>query len=146
MSGRSFVPSPVPCASCRFWAPFNPNVGVCRRGAPRPVESSDTVAHWPETFAEEACGEGTLRAPEAALQVCAECAYWVPSTRDGGVAPVDFNDRVRAWWHRAGRCVRHAPGPLAAPGARLVWPATHGSDSCGEGAPLAPPPPVGEQA
>lgn len=135
MSGRDGAAPPVRCASCRFWAAYNATGGVCRRYAPGPAESADTVAHWPETFADEGCGEGMPGASGVGQQVCADCAFWMPSIPEGGLQPVDFNDQPRAWWRHAGRCVRHAPSPQAAPGVRLMWPATHGSDSCGQGAP-----------
>lgn len=136
--------APVRCMSCAFWAHFNASVGVCRRRAPRPALGSDneTVAHWPETFAEEGCGDGVLRAPDFGPQSCQDCVFWVQGGGEGGLDPVDMNDQPRGWWRRAGRCVRHAPVPLASPGARLVWPATHASDACGEGLPRGPVPPV----
>jgi hypothetical protein len=144
MNGQAGTLLPVRCAACVFWAHFNEAVGVCRRRAPRPAGGSDseTVAHWPETFAEEGCGDGIPRAEGGAAQTCAECAYWMLGPAEGGLDPVDFNDQPRQWWRRAGRCVRHAPLPLASPGARLVWPATHASDACGEGAPRGPVPPA----
>ena len=146
MSERNVTLPPIRCASCRFWAPFNATVGVCRRTAPRPAEATDTVAHWPETFAEEGCAEGLAKDPDSELQACASCAYWMPSIAYGGLEPVDYNDQPRVWWRHAGRCVRHAPGPLTAPGLRLVWPATHEGDSCGEGAHGAPRSPEGRAA
>ncbi|MDA8253438.1 MAG: hypothetical protein M0Z28_30285 [Rhodospirillales bacterium] len=143
MSGQATPPMPVRCAACAFWGHFNDSVGVCRRRAPQPASGSDreTVAHWPETFAEEGCGDGRPSGATPGPLACQECAYWMQGAADGGLEPVDFNDQPRAWWRRAGRCVRHSPLPLTSPGARLVWPATHASDGCGEGAPRGPAPP-----
>jgi hypothetical protein len=131
---------PVRCSACAFWSHFNEEVGVCRRRAPAPASGADidTVAHWPETFADEGCGDGMPHAAHAGLQGCGDCLYWRQNQPEGGLEPVDFNDQPRAWWRHAGRCTRHAPLPLANPGARLVWPATHMSDACGEGAPSVP--------
>ena len=144
MSGQTEAVLPVRCTGCAFWAHFTNSVGVCRRRAPTPANGSDsdTVAHWPETFAEEGCGDGIPRAPVVGPQVCSDCAYWMQGNQDGGLDPVDLNEQPRAWWRRAGRCVRHAPLPLASPGTRLVWPATHASDACGEGTPRGPAPPA----
>lgn len=72
---------------------------------------------------------------------CGDCAFWRANAIEGGLDPVNFNDQPRAWWRRAGRCARHAPLPLTSPGVRLVWPATHTSDACGEGVPRTPAPP-----
>jgi hypothetical protein len=144
MTEAAATPAPVRCAGCAFWAHFNASVGVCRRRAPSPAVGADreTVAHWPETFAEEGCGDGVARTPESGPQTCGDCAYWMRGNEDGGLEPMNFNDQPRAWWRRAGRCVRHAPLPLADPGTRLVWPATHASDACGEGTPRGPTPPA----
>lgn len=133
----------VRCTECGFWARFNEKVGLCRRRAPRPDAGNerDTVAHWPETYAEEGCGDGRVKpAGDArAMLACAECAVWVQGgAAQGGLEPMNYNDQTRAWWQHAGRCMRHAPVPLANPGARLVWPATHATDGCGEVAPRGP--------
>lgn len=136
----------VRCGACKFWQPFNDNVGECRRAAPLPAETTDTVAHWPETFAGEGCGDGQLKAGATTHLTCAECAFWMTTVADGGMQPVDYNDQPREWWRHAGRCMRHAPAPRATPGLRLSWPATHGRDSCGEGHPRAPRTPVGDDA
>lgn len=140
MSGAAGTVVPVRCAACAFWAHFNESVGICRRRAPSPAVGSDheTVSHWPETFAEEGCGDGVVRAPDLGPQTCADCGYWMQGAIQIGLDPTDFNEQPRAWWRRAGRCVRHAPLPLTNPGTRLVWPATHASDACGEGAPRGP--------
>jgi len=125
----------VRCADCLFWAQFNPTVGLCRRRAPRPAAGNarDTVAHWPETFAEEGCGDGRARGTAPGLLACAGCAFWMQGAAERGLEPMNYNDQRRTWWQQAGRCVRHAPEPLANPGARLLWPATHGNDGCGDG-------------
>ena len=127
----------VRCAKCVFWSPFNAAVGVCRRRAPRPIVGSDheTVAHWPETFAEEGCGDGQVKsAAGTGLLHCQSCLFWMQGSPDGGLEPINYNEQTRAWWRNAGRCVRRAPEPLANPGARLVWPATHAQDGCGQSA------------
>ncbi len=144
MTEQTGPSAPIRCAGCAFWAHFNDAVGICRRRAPRPDTGTDneTVAHWPETFAEEGCGDGVPRAPDTAPQVCGDCHYWMQGNVQRGLEPVNFNDQPRAWWRRAGRCTRHAPLPLATPGARLVWPATHASDACGEGASRGTTPPA----
>ena len=139
MSGNMSSGALVRCGECGFWAQFNGAVGLCRRRAPQPVAGNerDTVAHWPETFAEEGCGDGRAKgiSGATALLACDTCALWVQGAAvAGGLEPVDYNDQPRAWWHRAGRCMRHAPVPLASPGVRMVWPATHATDGCGEAA------------
>ena len=136
MSGQGNVARLIRCAGCRYWAAFNDNEGTCRRAAPRPGEGTDPVAHWPETYATEGCGDGMARdaAGDTGLMTCAECAFWMRSTRDRGLAPVKYSEELPAWWRQAGRCVRHAPLPSGTLGLRLGWPATHASCSCGEGA------------
>lgn len=129
---------PTRCAACAFWTHFNESVGVCRRRAPRPANGTDhdSVAHWPETYAEEGCGDGIPTADRPAMITCADCVYWIQGF--SGLDPTDMNDQPRGWWLRSGRCTRHAPVPMVNPGTRLVWPATHASSACGEGV-LAPP-------
>ena len=132
--------TPLRCADCAFWAHFNDSVGVCRRRAPRPAGGTDVVAHWPETYAEEGCGEGVRGAASAVTQVCGDCAHWRPGRLESGLEPADLNEQPRAWWRKAGRCTRHAPLPLTSPGVRLVWAASHATDACGEGKPRNPKP------
>ena len=126
---------PVRCTDCGFWAHFNNQVGVCRRRAPRPTAGTDhdSVSHWPETYAGEGCGDGIPAVERAISLVCADCAFWWQAPSGAGLDPIDMNDQPRAWWRSAGRCTRHAPMPTTNPGTRLVWPATHSSDACGEG-------------
>jgi hypothetical protein len=122
----------VQCSQCAFWAHMNASFGLCHRHAPRPLSGSDTVAHWPQTYADEGCGDGVVGVEGAGIVRCASCSLWLGS--DAGVDPVDLNDEPRSWWRRAGRCVRHAPLPLPDPGARMTWVATHARDGCAEGA------------
>lgn len=134
--------APVRCASCAFWAHFNDSVGVCRRRAPRPASGTDhdSVAHWPETYAEEGCGDGRLAGElVSGTLTCGDCTFWLQARSGAGLDPADLNDQPRAWWRRAGRCSRHSPVPMASPGNRLVWPSTHASDACGEAGPRTEP-------
>jgi hypothetical protein len=135
MTDETNAVSLVRCADCRFWAAFNDNEGTCRRTAPWPSDGHDPVAHWPETYATEGCGDGRPRGTDAnaGLVACADCVFWARSALDRGLAPVRYSEELPAWWRQAGHCTRHAPLPSGKLGLRLGWPATHASCSCGEG-------------
>lgn len=118
------------CGECAFWARLYEQVGVCRRHAPVSTWRSDEVAHWPETRESQVCGEGLVAAKQPGAK-CANCIYWrrMPT----GMNPVDRGDMPKAWWARAGVCIRAAPRPSAEPGPRAFWQATGEDDGCGDG-------------
>lgn len=120
------------CDSCRHWTPARPNEGWCRRRAPRPGASADRIAHWPTTHGGQGCGDFELSAASTAAIACGACRFWRSGAE--GLDPVDRADKPLSWWSRAGHCLRHAPAPLADPGPRAFWRATHVGDGCGEGA------------
>ena len=118
------------CGECAYWRRLHEQVGVCRRHAPHPSWRSDEVAHWPETRETQVCGESLVATERAGAQ-CVSCLYW---RRSGtGMNPVDLGDMPKAWWSRAGLCVRSAPRPSAEPGPRAFWQATGDDDGCGDG-------------
>lgn len=62
----------VNCADCAFWVPhFDPEMGDCRRHAPRLIEAMardpEVEPHerrwavWPQTFLEHGCGDGAYK-------------------------------------------------------------------------------------
>jgi len=120
------------CGECVFWTRLHEQVGVCRRHAPQSTWRSDEVAHWPETREPQVCGEG-LVATKPPGSKCVACVYWRRMAT--GMHPVDRGDMPRAWWARAGLCIRSAPGPSAEPGPRAFWQATGEDDGCGDGIP-----------
>ena len=53
------------CDQCVVWNqyPKKPGAGECRRYAPRPsIVNVEAIVNWPETNAEDWCGEWELRA------------------------------------------------------------------------------------
>ncbi len=140
----------VSCSHCLYWRSFNHNVGLCRRHAPGPGGRADEIAHWPETRSFDRCAEGRDAAGSAepdkggpvgqpsVMLHCTDCMHWHQPHPGAGLDPVDRGDERRAWWDRAGRCMRHAPWPGGSPGTVGYWRATHHSDGCGEGE-AAPP-------
>jgi hypothetical protein len=121
---------PAKCAECCFWQQLREHEGLCRRHAPRASRRSDDVAHWPQTRARQVCGEGLTAATRPGA-TCAACLYWRSTAT--GLNPVDRGDMQKAWWARAGMCVRYAPSPSSEPGPRAFWPATADVDGCGDG-------------
>lgn len=59
------APTNVPvCENCKFWRQGgdDPNLGLCRRYAPRPaLDEEEPIAWWPTTANEEWCGEHQLK-------------------------------------------------------------------------------------
>lgn len=118
------------CGECAFWNRLHDVVGICRRHAPEATFRSDEVAHWPETREGQFCGEGRV-SDKGLVATCASCLYW--RRKSTGLNPVDRGDMPKAWWSRAGICVRGGPRPSAEPGPRAFWQATGGEDGCGDG-------------
>lgn len=125
------------CGACVFWEHTDTHEGVCRRHAPATNENTDVVAHWPQTHAENGCGEG-ISADDPTFQPvkCAACIYWDQFT--GGLIPANRRDQTADWWRRAGHCARYAPRPSRDPGVRAFWCATSANDSCADGKPRPP--------
>jgi hypothetical protein len=118
------------CGECIHWTKMREQEGVCRRHAPDATRCSDEVAHWPQTHIRQVCGEGLVASVRPGAS-CAACLYWRHPA--AGLEPVDRGDMPKAWWARAGLCVRSAPRPSAEPGPRAFWPATGHGDGCGDG-------------
>jgi hypothetical protein len=121
---------PKNCAECVYWQQLREREGLCRRYPPYVSGRSDEVAHWPQTHSRQVCGEGRVAQGRVGA-TCAVCIYWRSSPT--GLNPMDRGDMQKAWWARAGICVRCAPRPNSEPGARAFWPATADVDGCGEG-------------
>ncbi len=139
------------CGECTFWVRLHEKIGVCRRHAPVSTWRPEEVAHWPETREGQVCGEGRVRgegqlwgeglvAAEQPGAKCVACIYWRRMAT--GMNPVDRGDMPKAWWARAGICVRAAPRPSAEPGPRAFWQATGDDDGCGDGVPRPSPAPA----
>jgi hypothetical protein len=127
------------CGGCAFWRSIGRVSGSCHRRAPEPGHGTAETAHWPETEAAEGCGDGLAAATSATrLTACRDCVHWREARAGHGLVPLDQRDHVKGWWSQAGYCVRHAPRPAAQPGYRGFWRATHATDGCAEGEPLAP--------
>jgi hypothetical protein len=125
------------CGNCIYWERSEERDGFCRRHAPMAGQTSDEVAHWPQTRAENGCGEGISTGdPSHRPVTCAACIYWEQFA--GGLNPERRSDETSDWWHRAGHCVRYAPHPKPGPGARGFWRATSGGDACGDGKAVGP--------
>ena len=122
---------PTICARCAFWQKVQEGQGICRRRAPEASSRSEEVAHWPQTRAEQGCGDG-LEAKRPSYH-CDDCVFW--RRYSGGLHPMNRSDMLNAWWANAGICTRHAPKPVTEPGPRAFWRATGGTDYCGEGFP-----------
>ena len=141
----------VTCVACRFWASGNAQAGLCKRRAPRPAELPNQIAHWPETFAADMCGEGERRAgPGAGLGAglgagvgaalaCEACRFWQLVGSKEGIYPQDRMGARAQWWREAGHCVRYAPGPSSTSGHHGFWRVTHRMDGCAEGSPAGAP-------
>jgi hypothetical protein len=123
------------CGDCIFWDHAQDGEGLCRRHAPTPSQKVDEVAHWPETRAENGCGEGAPVAERRPVK-CADCIYW--NQPSGGLNPQRRRDETADWWRHGGHCLRLSPQPSPEPGARGFWRATSGNDSCGDGKARAP--------
>lgn len=131
----------VSCRACHFWISSNGHNGHCKHSAPRPSVGPDQIAHWPETFADDICGQGRAREAVVDMQICERCAFWRRSPQSDGMYPVDRLGARAKWWSEAGYCKRYAPGPSSDSGQRGFWRVTHISDSCAEGrSALAEPP------
>jgi hypothetical protein len=129
----SDAPGPaVQCAGCAFWRHGRESEGVCRRRAPDTGARGEEVAHWPQTRAQQGCGDGVAAPTPSAAVTCGECVFWRRPAH--GFSPVDRGDMPMSWWAHAGYCARHAPKPSSEPGARAFWRATSSADGCGEGA------------
>ena len=118
------------CARCAFWQKVRENEGLCRRRAPGAAYRADQVAHWPQTRADQGCGDGSDRT-QALFCHCDDCVYW--RRYKDGLHPMNRSDMPNSWWLNAGLCTRHAPTPITEPGPRAFWRATAASDGCGEG-------------
>lgn len=116
------------CGDCIFWDRCGDNDGLCRRHAPCASQRADDVAHWPETHADDGCGEGARGSGRPVS--CAACGYW--SQPSGGLSPQRRRDQPADWWRHAGHCRRYAPQPTPEPGARGFWQVTSGRDGCGD--------------
>jgi hypothetical protein len=118
------------CGDCIFWDHADNEEGLCRRHAPSVGQRVDDVAHWPETRAENGCGEGARDADRRPV-TCSACVYW--SRPGGGLDPQRRRDEPADWWRQAGHCLRYSPQPSPEPGARGFWRVTAERDSCGDG-------------
>ncbi len=127
---------PVNCGACAFWRKLRESEGVCCRHAPDATNRPDEVAHWPLTRNWQWCGEGVEAASLSIGTHCANCDFW--RRPDVGLNPVNRGDMPRAWWERAGLCVRYAPRPVREPGPRGFWRATLDVDFCADGQPRRP--------
>ena len=126
----------VACRLCTFWVSDNARNGLCKHSAPRPTEAANQIARWPETFAEETCGESLERVGVATMTACEQCVFWRRPLEAGGIYPVDRLGARSEWWHESGHCMRYAPGPSSfGPGPRGFWRVTHRTDGCAEGVP-----------
>ncbi len=123
----------VACQACQFWMTTNGQNGHCKCNAPRPTEGADQIAHWPETFADDLCGQGKPRDTSLGMLTCESCAFWCRSRATEGIYPIDRLGARTKWWSDAGHCKRHAPGPSSDSGQRGFWRVTHSSDGCAEG-------------
>lgn len=119
------------CADCAYWTGVRDHTGLCRRWAPEPAGAPGMAAHWPQTRAQDGCGEGRRADDRPLAPACDECRHW--RRPELGLNPVDRGDMPMKWWARAGYCVRHAPRPVNQPGPRAFWSATLDVDCCGEG-------------
>ncbi|MDE2578096.1 MAG: hypothetical protein KGL46_04765 [Hyphomicrobiales bacterium] len=118
------------CADCAYWELVRPNEGWCRRHSPTTPDAADAVAHWPQSHAEQWCGDFVASHRTSAPAItCESCRFW--RQPEAGLQPVDRGDRIASWWSNAGLCHRDAPKPNAAPGQRAYWAATHRKDRCG---------------
>jgi len=127
------MPPIIMCKACRFWLSANDQNGHCKRRAPRPTESPDQIAHWPETFAGDSCGEGAERDTAFQISMCMDCVFWCRAINNEGVYPIDRLGARAGWWREAGHCKRYAPGPSSTSGQRGFWRVTHSKDGCAEG-------------
>jgi hypothetical protein len=123
---------PRNCGECAYWEKLREHEGLCRRHAPRAASQAEAIAHWPQTQPQQWCGEGIVAAARPG-STCAACLYWRHS--EGGLDPTNRGDMLKAWWARAGICLRYAPRPVSEPGPRAFWKATGEGDGCGEGEP-----------
>ncbi len=126
------MPAIVTCKACRFWLSTNDQNGHCKRNAPRPSESPDRIAYWPETFVSDSCGEGAERDAAFQMLMCMECVFWCRSANNEGVYPLDRMGARAGWWHETGHCKRYSPSPSSMSGQRGFWRVTHGADGCAE--------------
>ncbi len=127
----------VKCGACEFWVSGNAHNGLCQHLAPRPTESPNAIAYWPETLEGDTCGEGRPRSELSPIVPCGSCVFWQSSSAVTGVYPVDRLGAPTGWWREAGHCVRYAPGPSSDPGQRGFWRVTHQTDGCAQGLPHA---------
>ncbi len=118
------------CAQCVYWQKVRDNDGLCRRRAPEVGHRAEEVAHWPQTYGAQGCGDG-VEGEASGQATCSTCVFW--RRYKSGMHPMNRADMPNSWWARAGVCARHAPRPLSEPGPRAFWRATADSDSCGEG-------------
>jgi hypothetical protein len=118
------------CRHCGFWQIVRDEDGVCRRRAPEATSRAEEIAHWPQTYGRQGCGDG-VPAQEQTFVKCSDCVFW--RRYKGGLHPMNRADMPNSWWAHAGLCMRHAPRPMIEPGPRSFWRATAESDGCGEG-------------
>lgn len=122
------------CKDCAFWESRSTHVGLCRAAAPVQGRVIDEVAHWPETDAQEGCGDGVAHQGDPVQLIrCGSCAFWHQPNPGDGLQPLDRKDHALKWWSQAGHCRRHKPRPSSNPGHRGLWRVTNESDGCAEG-------------
>jgi hypothetical protein len=126
----------VKCRTCFYWASSRAEVGLCKRRAPRPTESLDQIAYWPETAAGDMCGEGQEHGDPPVVSTCGACLFWRNAGDSTGIYPLDRLGTPLTWWQRAGHCARFAPSPSSEMGRHGFWRVTHRTDGCAEGKPI----------
>jgi hypothetical protein len=96
-----------------------------------PGSQENDITRWRLTYAVDWCGEGEVQKGEAVRIPCGACRFWFRP--ENGIEPLQYGDRFKVWWQRAGHCRRYAPQANAELGGRSFWPATHDDDTCGDG-------------